>query len=106
MRASRTYGSVRAKPNGLATRPLPVHPLQLVSALEKMKAQDSRAIAAAVRQVFPGPSYELVSASNLAAAVSASLTAQQRKPLERGVWRGTIAAVAYYETRWHSTSTE
>lgn len=75
-----------------------VHPLRLVRALDAMKSK-WQPIKAAVQSAFPGPGYDLLRPSEVSEALAHSLTPFQRRDLEREMWRGTIAAVAYFSMR-------
>lgn len=75
-----------------------VHPLQLARALEAMKPA-WHPIAAAVRAAFPGPSYELSEVTSVLNALNGRLATAQLTVLAPEVWRGTIAAIAYYRMR-------
>lgn len=75
-----------------------VHPLQLSRALARLKPA-WKPVSTAVGAAFPGPTYELLSASTVIAALGSTVSAQQRGDLEREIWRGTIAAVAYDRMR-------
>jgi hypothetical protein len=75
-----------------------VHPLQLARALEAMK-HTWHPTAAAVRVAFPGPSYELCEVAAVLDTLDGPLTGAQLTALATELWRGTIAAVAYYRMR-------
>lgn len=75
-----------------------VHPLQLFRALDGLAATWQPACTA-VQATFPGPPYELTAPAGVAAALRTALTVSQVNALDRELWRGTIAAVAYYGMR-------
>jgi hypothetical protein len=75
-----------------------IHPKQLVSALQKLSA-GWQLLAGVLEQKFPGPSYELLPLHAFESSVAGPLTPQQLTTLRAELWRGTIAATAYYWLR-------
>ena len=75
-----------------------IHPLQLIRVLDSLKAK-WKPVSTAVRTTFPGPAYDLLLPGHLITAVAGVLSSVQRADLTREMWRGTIAAVAYYRMR-------
>lgn len=64
-----------------------------------MSAATWEPIREVVAALFPGPSYELLTREEILSRAGATRTSVQRNQLEREIWRGTIAAVAYYPMR-------
>jgi len=74
-----------------------VHPKQLAEALDRLKGAWAP-IAAAVRAAFPAPPYVLDTEVGTLTAIK-GLTPTQRAQLQPEMWRGTMAAVAYFWMR-------
>jgi hypothetical protein len=75
-----------------------VHPLQMIRAIDAMAAP-WRSRAATLRILFPGPRYELVSRPDFLDSIAVNFTSADLTDVRRELWRGTIAAVAYYWMR-------
>jgi len=75
-----------------------IHPLQAISSLERLKPPWPQ-IAGKVKQVFPGPKYELISKDQFLTKLNASLATDELAQLRAECWRGTLAATAYYFLR-------
>jgi len=75
-----------------------IHPKQLVFALKRL-SPSWQPLAAALEQRFPGPSYDLLTPAAFEALASGALTQQQLSTLRGELWRGTVAAIAYYWLR-------
>lgn len=75
-----------------------IHPLQAIRSLESLKPSWQQ-IAENIKQVFPGPTYELNSDHDFLAKLNASLSTDRLPQLKAECWRGTLAATAYYFLR-------
>ena len=75
-----------------------IHPKQLVSALKKLSA-GWQLLAGVLEHQFPGPSYELLAIDAFERSVAGPLTLEQLATLRAQLWRGTVAAIAYYWLR-------
>lgn len=75
-----------------------VHPLEMIRAMNAMN-DPWRSRAATLKTHFPGPQYELMDPLKFLKSISSSLTSAELADLRQELWRGTIAAVAYYWMR-------
>jgi hypothetical protein len=75
-----------------------IHPLQATRAFENLKSS-WKDISIKIKEVFPGPEYELIPKDDFLAKLNTSLRTEEMDKLKTECWRGTLAATAYYFLR-------
>ncbi len=75
-----------------------VHPLQLGRAFRGMRDPRPQ-FAARIETLYPGPRYELQDQPAVVVALEPHLQAAELQQARGELWRGTIAAIAYYRLR-------